>query len=76
MNSKDGVDFAMLFTLETTRKAGGLQILRCQGIAVGDYGFTLDVTLKPSYFCNVGLKSNNLDVVIMLHSAGNCLILS
>jgi len=42
VNSKDGIDFAMLFTLETTRKAGGLQILRYQGIAVGYYGFTLD----------------------------------
>ena len=36
------------------RKAGGLQILRCQGIAVGNYSFTLDAwTLKPSGFCNV-----------------------
>jgi hypothetical protein len=36
-------------------KAGGLQILRCQGIAVGCYGFTLDAwSLKPSGFCNVG----------------------
>jgi len=50
VNSKDGVDFAMLFTLwaslsATTQqvgKAGGLQILRCQGIAVGNYSFTLD----------------------------------
>ena len=50
VNSKDGVDFAMLFPLwaslsATTQhvgKAGGLQILRCQGIAVGYYGFTLD----------------------------------
>ncbi|MGB5421691.1 MAG: hypothetical protein WBN03_06005 [Desulfobacterales bacterium] len=47
MNSKDGVNFAMLlFTLKTTRKAGGLQILsrhrRDQGIAVGNYSFTLD----------------------------------
>ena len=42
VNSKDWVYFAMLFTLETTRKAGGLQILRCQGIAVAYYGFTLD----------------------------------
>jgi hypothetical protein len=34
-------------------KAGGLQILRCQGFAVSKYGFTLDVlTLKPSGFCN------------------------
>jgi len=28
------VDFAMLFTLKTMRKAGELQIPRCQGIAV------------------------------------------
>jgi hypothetical protein len=42
VNLKDGVDFAMLFTLKTTRKAGGLQILRCQGIAVGNYSFPLD----------------------------------
>ena len=40
--SKDRIDFALLFTLKTTRKAGGLQILRCQGIAVAYYGFTLD----------------------------------
>ena len=39
---KDVIDFALLFTLKTTRKAGGLQILRCQGIAVGNYSFTLD----------------------------------
>jgi hypothetical protein len=32
------VDFALFFPLETTRKAGGLQILRCQGIAVGYSG--------------------------------------
>ena len=38
-------------------KAGELQILRCQGIAVGYYGFTFDaLTLKPSDFCNVGVK--------------------
>ena len=37
-------------------KAGGLQILRCQGIKVTDYNFTLDaLTLKPSDFCNVGV---------------------
>ena len=53
--SKDGGDFALLFTLKTTRKAGRLQILRCQGITVSNYGFTLDaLTLKPSDFCNVG----------------------
>jgi hypothetical protein len=55
--SKDGVDFTLLFTLKTARKAGGLQILRCQGIAVGYYGFNLDaLTLKPSDFCNVGVS--------------------
>ena len=37
-------------------KAGGLQILRCKGIAVGNYSFTLDaLTLKPSSFWNVGV---------------------
>jgi hypothetical protein len=37
-------------------KAGGLQILRCQGIVVAYYKFTLDAwTLKPSEFCNVGV---------------------
>jgi len=56
VNSKDWIDFAMLFTLKTTRIAGGIQILRCQGIAVGNYSFTLDaLTLKPSDFCNVGV---------------------
>jgi hypothetical protein len=54
VDSKDEVDFAMLFTLKTTRKAGGLQILCCQGFAVAEYGFTLDaLALKPSGFCNV-----------------------
>jgi len=53
VNSKDGVDFAVLFTLKTTRKAGRLQILCCQGIKVADYTFTLDaLALKPSDFCN------------------------
>ena len=60
VNSKDGIDFTMLFTLKTTRKAGGLQILRCQGIAAGNYNFTLDaLTLKPSGFCNVGGNSRD-----------------
>jgi len=32
-------------------KAGGLQIRRCQGLAVADYGGTLGaLTLKPSDF--------------------------
>jgi len=40
-------------------KAGKLQILRCQGIAVVNYSFTLDVlTLKPSDFCKVGVTLN------------------
>ena len=39
-----------------SRKAGGLQIPCCQGIAVADYSFTLDaLALKPSSFCNVGV---------------------
>ncbi len=34
-------------------KAGGAQILRCQGIAVKCYGFTLGaLVLSPSGFCN------------------------
>ena len=39
-------------------KAVGLQILRCQRIAVSYYGFTFDAwTLKHSDFCNVGVYS-------------------
>jgi len=38
-------------------KAGGLQILCCQGIVVNYYNFTLDaLALKPSDFCNVGVN--------------------
>jgi hypothetical protein len=38
-------------------KAGGLQILRCQWIAVANCSFTIDaLTLKPSDFCNVGVR--------------------
>jgi hypothetical protein len=66
VNSKDGVDFAMLFTLwsslpastQQVGKAGGLQILCCQGIEVTDYNFTLDaLALKPSDFCNVRVNN-------------------
>ena len=40
-------------------KAGELQILCCQGIAVANYSFTLDaLTLKLSDFCNVRVYSN------------------
>ncbi len=38
-------------------KAGWLQILRYQGIAVDDDSFTLDASaLKPSGFCNDRVK--------------------
>ena len=38
-------------------KAGGLQILCCQGINVTDYNFNLDaLALKPSDFCNIRVK--------------------
>jgi hypothetical protein len=38
-------------------KAGGLQIRRCQGLAVApNYGFALGaLALKPSGFCNIGV---------------------
>ena len=49
-----GSSLPCCFTLKTTRKAGGLQIMCCQGIKVTDYDFTLDaLALKPSDFCNV-----------------------
>jgi hypothetical protein len=38
-------------------KAGGLQILCCQGFAVEVYDFTLDASAqKPSDFCNDRVK--------------------
>ena len=41
-------------------KAGGLQILCCQGFEVNDYNFTLDaLALKPSGFCNVRVKTKS-----------------
>ena len=72
-NSKDGVDFAMLFTLwaslfelrpntlgfalrATTQhvgKAGGLQVLCCQGFEVNDYNFTLDASRKAGFYLYV-----------------------
>jgi len=37
-------------------KAGGLQIRRCQGLAVAHYGFAPGaLALKPSGFCNIGV---------------------
>jgi hypothetical protein len=66
VNSKDEVTFAPLFTLETTRSAGGLQLLRCQGFEVNYYDFTLDaLNLKPSDACNVGVYARN-------HSRDGC----
>jgi len=39
-------------------KAGGAQVLRCQGIAVNYYGFTLGaLALNPSGFCNAGVDA-------------------
>jgi len=44
-----------------TGKAGGHQIWCCQGFAVNDYNFTLDaLALKPSGFCNVGVKLTSM----------------
>jgi hypothetical protein len=41
-------------------KAGGLQILCCQGIKVTDYILTLDaLALKPSDFCSVRVMPTN-----------------
>jgi hypothetical protein len=46
--------FALRATTQHVGKAGGLQILCCQGFAVTDYNFTLvALALKPSGFCNV-----------------------
>jgi hypothetical protein len=51
--------FALRATTQHVGKAGGLQILRCQGFEVNYYNFTLDaLTLKPSGFCNVRVNSN------------------
>jgi len=58
VNSMDGIDFAILFTLrESQRTSDPVPPGRDQGIAVGNYSFTLDaLTLKPSGFCNVGVN--------------------
>ena len=55
VNSKDEGRFCHVVYPENARKAGGLQILCCQGINVTDYNFNLDaLALKPSDFCTVG----------------------
>jgi hypothetical protein len=54
--SKDGVDFALLFTLRESRRTSDSALFRLRR-TVGYYGFTLDaLTLKPSDFCNVGVN--------------------
>ena len=62
VNSKDGIDFAMLFTpWESQRTSDPVPPGRDQGIAVGNYSFTLDaLTLKPSGFCNVGVNLSTM----------------
>ena len=54
------------------RKAGGLQILCCQGIAVNDYSFTLEaLALKPSDFCNIKVKmEKDIEQAVMAIPAG------
>ncbi len=49
-------DIKMIFScFPPCGKAGGIQIQRCQGIAVKGYGFTLVASsLNPSRFGNVG----------------------
>ena len=51
MGNPGGNDNFLIFY--PTGKAGGAQVLRCQGIAVNYYGFTLGaLALNPSGFCN------------------------
>jgi hypothetical protein len=67
VDSKDGVDFAMLFILKTTRKAGKLKLLCCQGLAVADYSFNLyALVLKSSGFCNVIYKGKVRTYVMVI----------
>ena len=59
------------------RKAGGIQILRCQGIAVNYYGCTLGaLALNPSGFCNVGGKFVLKSSGVMMRTSKKCLFLS
>jgi len=55
----EGKDNFLIFY--PTGKAGGAQVIRCQGIAVNYYGFTLGaLALSPSGFCNAGVYCENL----------------
>ncbi len=57
-------------------KAGGLQILRCQRLAVADYSCAIDaLTLEPSDFCNIGVYSilnyqhgNGVQQIVLIHA--------
>jgi hypothetical protein len=61
VNSKDALILAYCLPFG---KAGGLQILCCQGIKVTDYNFTLDaLALKPSGFCNVRVICRSAEFV-------------
>jgi hypothetical protein len=75
VNSKDGIDFAILFTLrESRRTSDPVPPGRDQGIAAGIYSFTLDaLTLKPSDFCNVGVENRSIQVFkTNIHSIPYC----
>ena len=54
VNSKDEVDFAMLFTLRESRRTSDPVLSK---LAVIDYSVTIDaLALKPSDFCNDRVK--------------------
>jgi hypothetical protein len=56
VNSKNEIDFALLFTLRESRRTSDPALFRLRR-TVGYYGFTLDAwPLKPSGFCNVEVK--------------------
>jgi len=61
MHSRSKTNFPELFT--RSEKTGEIQIPRCQGFAVEDYGFTLGaLTLNTSGFCNVRVLSVKVGV--------------
>ncbi len=52
------------YAIFSTGKAGGLQILRCQWLAVNDYSFAIDaLTLEPSDVCNNGVNTRIMGVI-------------
>ena len=61
MHSRSKTNFPELFT--RSGKTGEIQIPRCQGFAIQDYGFTLGaLTLNTSGFCNVRVLSVKVGV--------------